>query len=81
MIVNPRDSGVPLSGHKEPMMMQQQATAELFHPERFYLRTADWLHGNAPTNDSGSANWPHEGTIRPIMTSASGGGAWVTGGS
>lgn len=30
-----------------------------FHPERFSLRTADWLHGNAPTNQSSAANWPY----------------------
>lgn len=49
-------SGVPLSSHKDwPMMMQQRATAARFHPERFPLRTADWLHSNASTNHKASA--------------------------
>lgn len=55
----------PLSAQREQMMMQQQATA-LFHPERFSLRTADWLHGNARTNQSVAANWPRGVMIGPI---------------
>lgn len=43
----------------------------LFHPERFPLRTADWLHGNAPTNHSSAANWPYGIMIRPIIVSES----------
>lgn len=37
-----------------------------FHPERFFLRTADWLHGNGPANQSSATNCPCGITIRPI---------------
>lgn len=65
LVVNPRDSGVPLSGHKEPVMMQQQATVELLRFTRSAFICAQltgWLHGNAPTNHSSRGNCPYEAT-------------------
>lgn len=66
----PHDSGVPFSGHKESHDDATAGNSRAAHPERFSLRTADWLHGNALANGSSAANWPQETTFRPIMTSA-----------
>lgn len=64
------DYGVPLSPAQRELMMQQQATLELlFHPERFALHTADWLHSNVWTNQRSALNWQYRILINVIIMS------------